>query len=213
MFTKLPAFRNAKLAGNCTGDCPGAAPRSSSGTYSEDTLTEGGDKPRFPVIFFSHGLGGSLEHRDGSGARSYVNIPPSGKLAEGLKIDNTNPRHYYKVDYIFPLDNAQDTSPHNAQGVDIELRHAQTEMRMSEIEDAYYVLQLLNNGQADLVYKNNLRKKGNAGSSSKGLDGIDWSDWDDKLLLRNVTVMGHSFGGATTVVIVRQSDRFPYIGQ
>ncbi|KAI1798760.1 platelet-activating factor acetylhydrolase, isoform II-domain-containing protein [Daldinia bambusicola] len=233
MFTKLPAFRNAKLAGDHAGDCPGAAPRPSSGAYSEDTLTESGDKSRFPVIFFSHGLGGSrtcysaicgelasngfvvvaVEHRDGSGARSYVNIPPSGKLAEGPVIDDANPRRYYKVDYIFPLDNALDTSPHNAQGVDVELRHAQIEMRMSEFEEAYYVLQLLNNGQADLVYKNNLRKKGNAGSSSKGLEGIDWDDWDDRLLLRNVTVMGHSFGGATAVEVVRQNDRFPYISQ
>lgn len=233
MFTKLPAFRNAKLAGDRTGDCAGAASCSSSGAHSQDTLTGSGDKPKFQVIFFNHGLRGSrtcystvcgelasngfvvvaVEHRDGSGARSCVNIPPSGKLADGLKIDNTDPKRSYKVDYIFPLDNALDTSPHNARGVDTELRHAQIEMRMSEIGEAYYVLELLNNGQGDLVYKNNLRKKGNAGSSSKGLEGIDWSDWDDRLLLRNVTTMGHSFGGATTVEIVRQNDRFPYIGQ
>ncbi|KAI1464144.1 platelet-activating factor acetylhydrolase, isoform II-domain-containing protein [Daldinia caldariorum] len=233
MFTKLPAFRNAKLAGDHAGDCPGAAPRPPSGAYSENTLAESGDKPRFPVIFFSHGLGGSrmcysaicgelasngivvvaVEHRDGSGARSYVNIPPSGKLAECPSIGDANPRRFYKADYIFPLDNAQDTSPHNAQGVDTELRHAQIEMRMSEFEEVYYALQLLNNGHADLIYKNNLRKKGNARSSSRGLDGIDWSDWDDRLLLRNVTVMGHSFGGAMAVEIIRHNDRFPYIGQ
>ncbi|KAF3069701.1 Platelet-activating factor acetylhydrolase [Daldinia childiae] len=229
MFTKLPAFRNAKL----TSDRAGAASCSSSDVYSQDTLTGSGDKPKFPVIFFSHGLGGSrtcystvcgelasngfvvvaVEHRDGSGARSYVNIPPSGKLADGLKIDNTDSRRSYKVDYIFPLDNALDTSPNNARGVDTELRHAQIEMRMSEIGEAYYVLELLNNGQGDLVYKNNLRKKGNAGSSSKGLEGINWSDWDGRLLLWNTTAMGHSFGGATTAEIVRQNDRFPYIGQ
>ncbi|KAI1103424.1 platelet-activating factor acetylhydrolase, isoform II-domain-containing protein [Jackrogersella minutella] len=230
MFTKLPAFRNAKLASNYAD----ATPRSSSGTRSQYTLTEsGGGKPRFPVVFFSHGLGGSrtcysaicgelasnglvvvaMEHRDGSGARSYVNIPPSGKLASDLEIDDLDPQRYYKVDYIFPRDNAQDTAPNNARGVDTELRHAQIEMRMSEIEEAYNVLELLNNGQGDLVYNNNLRKKGNAGSSSKGLEGVNWSDWESRLLLRNVTAMGHSFGGATTVEIVRQSDRFPYIGQ
>ncbi|KAI2626072.1 platelet-activating factor acetylhydrolase, isoform II-domain-containing protein [Hypomontagnella submonticulosa] len=230
MFTKIPAFRNAKLAGGRSG----ATPRQSSSAYSQETCVENEEKPQFPVIIFSHGLGGSrtcysavcgemasngfvvvaMEHRDGSGARSYVNIPPGGNLAADLKMgDKTDAQRHYKVDYIFPKDNAQDTSPHNARGVDTELRHAQIEMRMSEMEEAYYVLELLNNGQGDLVYKNNLRKKGNAGSSSKGLEGIDWCDWEGRLLLRNVTAMGHSFGGATTVEIVRQSDRFPYIGQ
>ncbi|OTA68552.1 platelet-activating factor acetylhydrolase [Hypoxylon sp. EC38] len=230
MFTKLPAFRNAKIARHQVG----AAPRASSSAFSEDTLTESGDdRPRFPVIIFSHGLGGSrtcysavcgelasngfvvvaMEHRDGSGARSYVNMPANGKLATGSQIDSTNSRPYYKVDYIFPRDNAQDTSPHSARGVDVELRHAQIQMRMSEIEEAYHILELLNNGQGDFIYKSNLRKKGNIGSSSKELEGINWAEWEDGLLLRNVTVMGHSFGGATIVEIVRESNRFPYVGQ
>ncbi|KAI6089232.1 platelet-activating factor acetylhydrolase, isoform II-domain-containing protein [Hypoxylon rubiginosum] len=233
MFTKLPAFRNAKLAG--TRAAGATSPRaSSSASHSQDTLTDNeAGKPRFPVIFFSHGLGGSrtccstvcgelasngfvvvaMEHRDGSGARSYVNIPPSGNLAAGLEIDNTNPERFYKVDYVFPRDNPLDTSPHNTKGVDITLRHAQIDMRMSEIDEAYCVLQLLNDGQGDLIYRSNLRKSGNAGSSSKGLEGIDWSEWEGKLFLRDVTIMGHSFGGATAAEMVRQDDRFPYISQ
>ncbi|KAI1209664.1 platelet-activating factor acetylhydrolase [Annulohypoxylon truncatum] len=230
MFTKLPAFRNAKLARRYAD----ASPSSSSSARSQSTLAERNEKiPNFPVILFSHGLGGSrtcysticgelasngfvvvaLEHRDGSGARSYVNIPPSGKLASDLKVDDPNLKGYYKVDYIFPQENAQDTSPHNAGGVDTELRYAQIEMRMSEIEEAYHVLELLHNGQGVWIYENNLRKKGNVGSSSKGLEGVDWSDWEGRLLLGNVTAMGHSFGGSTAVEIVRESDRFSYIGQ
>ncbi|KAI1384148.1 platelet-activating factor acetylhydrolase [Hypoxylon trugodes] len=229
MFTKLPAFRNARLTESRVHTGPSPHP-----AQSQDTVTNNEEeKPKFPVIIFSHGLGGSrtcysavcgelasngfivvaMEHRDGSGARSYVNIPPGVSPTVEQGIDESGGNRHYKVDYIFPLDNAQDTSPHNARGVDTELRHGQIEMRMAEIEEAYYVLQLLNNGQGDLIYKNNQRKKGNAGSSSKGLEGIDWSDWEDRLLLRNVTVMGHSFGGATTVEVVRQNDRFPYIGQ
>ncbi|OTA86012.1 hypothetical protein M434DRAFT_35962 [Hypoxylon sp. CO27-5] len=165
MFTKLPAFRNAKIACHQVG----AAPRASSSAFSAvcGELASNG----FVVV--------AMEHQDGSGARSYVNIPANGKLATGSQIDSTNSRPYYKVDYIFPRDNAQDTSPHSARGVDIELRHAQIQMRMSEIEEVYYILELLNNGQGDFIYK----------------------------------IMGHSFGGATIVEIVRESDRFPYVGQ
>lgn len=230
MFTKIPAFRNAKLAGCRPGQ------HLSNNEENLDKGTSGGDvddKPQFAVIMFSHGLGGSrmcyssvcgelasngfivvaLEHRDGSGARSYVNIPPSGDLAEGKVLDNTKAKKSYVVDYIFPKDNAQDTSPNNQRGVDHDLRDAQIEMRMAEIMEAYYAMELINSGQGELVLKNNLRKEGNCGSSSKGLDNIDWPDWVGRLRLDKVTAMGHSFGGATTVQITREDERFPWVGQ
>ncbi|KAK6076174.1 platelet-activating factor acetylhydrolase [Seiridium cupressi] len=229
MWTKVPAFRNAKLAG-CL---PGEQPSDGRGHEHE---TSGGDaiiKPKFPVIMFSHGLGGSrmcyssvcgelagngfiviaVEHRDGSGARSYVNIPPSGNLADGKVLDNTKSQRAYAVDYIWPKDNAQDTSPHNQRGVDHELRDAQIQMRMAEIAEAYYAMELINNDRGDLVLENNLRKEGNVGSSSKGLENIDWTDWSGRMHLDSVTIMGHSFGGATSIQIAREDDRFPWVGQ
>ncbi|KAI1855581.1 hypothetical protein JX265_005984 [Neoarthrinium moseri] len=229
MFTKLPALRNAKLAGG--------PPHEQNPPLQEDSqATLGGDSgqnPVFPVILFSHGLGGSrmccsavcgemasngfvvvaLEHRDGSGARSYVNVPPSQNLADCRVLDNTKSENSYLVDYIFPKDNPLDTSPNNERGPDTELRTAQIEMRLAEIEEAYAVLELINKGQGELVLKNNLRKEGNIGSSSKGLDNIDWSDWLGRLHLNQVTVMGHSFGGATTVQMTREGGRFPWVGQ
>jgi platelet-activating factor acetylhydrolase len=155
----------------------------------------------------------AVEHRDGSGARSYVNLPGNKIPPEADKLGVTSQNLSYKIDYIFPKGNAQDTSPNNARGVDVELRNAQIEMRMAEIEEAYHVLQLINNGHGEMVYEANLRRKGNVGSSSKGLDNIDWPDWEGRMFLYNVTAMGHSFGGATTVEVVRQRGRFSWVGQ
>lgn len=229
MFTKLPAYRNARLSVHRPCQQVRADANNSQETLTENTY----EKPTFPVAMFSHGLGGSrtcystvcgelasngfivvaMEHRDGSGARSYVNISPSNNLADGARIDNTEPRSPYEVDYIFPKDNAQDTAPQNAKGVDTELRNAQIEMRMAEMEEAFHVLGLINCGQGDLVAKSNLRKEGNVGSSSKGLEGVDWSDWTGRMFLERATILGHSFGGATSVQVCREAERFPWVGQ
>ncbi|KAK3300856.1 platelet-activating factor acetylhydrolase, isoform II-domain-containing protein [Chaetomium fimeti] len=263
MFTKLPAYRNARLSGEWPRTTPEEAQQDhattgAGGYESGETLVEGeGDKegghgkPQFPVVIFSHGLGGSrtlyssicgelasfglvvvaVEHRDGSGARTFVNKtgkrenldsqdvdksggPPKNekKSRRHRKKRNTEIRPYYKIDYLVPKDNAQDTSPHNPDGVDKELRGAQIEMRLAEIEEAFYVLGLVNNGSGDKVRRDNLREVGHIGSSSIGLRGIDWRDWEGRLDLESVTMMGHSFGGATTVQALR-SDKLAWITQ
>jgi platelet-activating factor acetylhydrolase len=240
MFTKLPAYRNGKLAS--------AWPRSSGKSFSSESSHSSNGKvrapdyPTFPVIIFSHGLGGSrtnyssvcgelasfgfvvvaMEHRDGSGARTYVNIAKD-RQHENLNANSRDNNgktkttksgsQYYQVDYIFPKDNAQDTSPNNARGVDTELRGAQIEMRLAEIQEVFRLLSLINSGQGDEVMRENLRIRGNAGSSSMGLDGVDWSAWKGRLRLESVTIMGHSFGGATTVQVLRLADRFTWVGQ
>jgi platelet-activating factor acetylhydrolase len=257
MFTKLPAFRNAKLAEGWAAENSGDAGRRQDEATEPRTDPQSecdNDRPNFPVLIFSHGLGGSrtlassicgglasygvvvvaVEHRDGSGARTFVNLPPGREAHRDLddqgldknkqhakaeeRKEKTRPptrqsKSYYKVDYLFPKDNAWDTSPNNPQGPDRELRGAQIDMRLAEIEEAYHVLTMINEGRGEEVRDLNLRRKGAVGASSKGLDGIDWADWQGRLHLENVTMAGHSFGGATAVQVVRLSDRFPWIGQ
>ncbi|KAK2747485.1 phospholipase a2 [Colletotrichum kahawae] len=246
MFTKLPALRNAKLAENWPEDMLTDEGLAGEAARNEECKTS--IKPKFPVIMFSHGLGGSrlcysticgelasygfivvaVEHRDGSGARTIVNIPEQREVSDSDSSSaQANVKHvpanksrkrskgtseHYCVDYLFPKDNAQDTAPNNARGVDAVLRSAQIEMRMSEIEEAYGILRYINEGRGHEVEAMNLRREGNAASSSKGLIGIDWNDWKERMFLENVTVMGHSFGGATTVEMLR-TESLSWVGQ
>lgn len=249
LFTKLPAFRNAPISRNLAADIAAAA------FGEEDGKPKLPEKQKFPVIIFSHGLGGSrlcysticgelashgcivvaIEHRDGSGARTHVNlsdnvdianiVSSTAKMYERDEDETTKTRPkkvfsttkkggnaYYVVDYILPKDNAQDTSPSNPQGVDVKLRTAQIALRQEEIKEAFYVMDLINSGRGKEVMAMNLRKKGNVGSSSLGLTGIRWDDWEGAMFLDKVTVMGHSFGGATTVHVCRD-DSLTWLGQ
>ena len=246
LFTKLPAFRNAKMANHM----PRTRPKSAEDGSDCDS---GSDRPTFPLVIFSHGLGGSrlcysticgelasfgfivvaVEHRDGSGARTLVNLPSNVEAAEiesstaeivsgnedvnsartkKVRRQKHDVNPYYIMDYVLPKDNAQDTSPHNPRGVDHTLRSAQIQLRVAEIQEAYHVMCLINNGGGADVARVNLRRKGNIGSSSQGLSGVDWDDWKGSMFLDKVTAMGHSFGGATTIQLCRDNS-LTWLGQ
>ncbi|KAK8872605.1 Platelet-activating factor acetylhydrolase [Apiospora arundinis] len=269
MFTELPAIRNAPLlqpgrspssAKAAThpnmpppaDDPPLEASSPESSSNAKENAADGGNaKTPFPVVFFSHGLGGTrtvcsaicgelassgyvvvaMEHRDGSCARTFVNMaappadaPGTTKTATGEEPGLEPPLRikkkkggddYYVVDYLFPEGNTWDTAPNNDRGVDVAMRSAQLDMRLAEIRETHRVVGLLNEGRGDEVARVNLRRKGNRGSSSRGLDGIDWAAWKGRLRLdRDVTAMGHSFGGTTTIRLLRHpGPHFAWVGQ
>lgn len=228
LFTKIPAWRNA-----CISDL-------SPPNVKEDGTMDGGvcDSPTFPLMMFSHGLGGTrtmyssvcgefashgfvvfaIEHRDGSGPRSFVNQPGGSEVSLDEKVDRKhkikhNDGSYDKIDYLFPQNNSWDTSPNNKKGVDHELRGAQLDLRLAEIEEAYEIMKTINDGNGEEIERRNLRRKGLKGSSSRGLKGVDWAAWKGRIKVDHAVATGHSFGAATVVDILRHEKRFNWVSQ
>lgn len=235
LFTKLPAYRNAPLAAHWPPDgdvkTAGAQVKRQEGERPEGTTEE----PVFPLVMFSHGLGGTrtmyssicgelasygfvvcaVEHRDGSGPRSFINHRKNRETENGVSTPEAGgqKRDYDVVDYLWPVDNPFDTYPNSDEGVERELRDAQIALRLAELEEAYSVVCQIANGNGQDIAHQNLRRNGYVGSSSIGLDGVDWTRWKGRIRLDHVTACGHSFGAATVVDMLRKQDRFPYLSQ
>ncbi|KAF2127973.1 hypothetical protein P153DRAFT_319134 [Dothidotthia symphoricarpi CBS 119687] len=236
-LTKIRAFRNSPPAthwppeGNSKKN--GYKIKNKRGPPPEG----GSEEPVFPLLMFSHGLGGTrttysslclefasygfvvcaVEHRDGSGPRTFINHPKPEDDPQHLgkdrwkNVDLTEEdrrRGYHHVDYVFPKNNRMDTAPNNEQGVDKELRNAQIELRLCELEEAYRVLKIIHSGNGEEIARQNLRGKGYVGGSSRGLEGVIWSQWKGRFHVEKMTMAGHSFGGATTIEVLRHTDRF-----
>lgn len=239
MFTKLPCFRNMPIADHW---CPTKRGRGHAfeAKNVRGTPPEGmPSAPKFPLIMFSHGMGGSrtcysslcgefasygfvvcaVEHRDGSCARTFVNHPEHGlgsrqerEETGGVDHDPSDTKKLYDiVDYIHPKYDKYDTTP--GHKTDTKLRSAQMDLRLAEIEEAYRCICIISSGQGQTLAEQNLRFKGSTGASSLSLNGIDWSSWTDRVLTTQVTAMGHSFGSATCVEVVRHQDRFQWVSQ
>jgi platelet-activating factor acetylhydrolase len=101
-----------------------------------------------------------------------------------------------------------DTSPNNENGVDRELRDAQIELRLCELEEAYRVLKKICAGDGEEISQQNLRGAGYVGGTSRGLEGVDWAGWKNRFHIDKMTMAGHSFGAATVVEVLRHTERF-----
>ncbi|GAB7365515.1 hypothetical protein MBLNU230_g6588t1 [Neophaeotheca triangularis] len=243
MFTKLPAYRNAPIAQHWAAKVNVRDENVSVKTREGSKPQEATKMPKFPVMLFSHGLGGTrtmyssmcgefasygfvvcaVEHRDGSGPRTYVNHAPKAEQEGSADERETKGsvhhhaedkrRGYEKKEYIYPRDNPFDTSPQNPQGPDSDLRAAQIDLRIAELEESYKVLRMINEGHGEEIVRKNLRRKGYKGSSSHGLNGVQFDQWKHRIHLTHVTAAGHSFGAATACEMMRDNNRFPYISQ
>ncbi|KAK5090242.1 hypothetical protein LTR05_000413 [Lithohypha guttulata] len=240
ILTKLPAYRNARLAEHWPDDKRDWRDRGEVGTNIGRVPPKGPSVPKFPLILFSHGMGGTrtcysslcgefashgfivcaIEHRDGSGPRSTVNLPPEGSVrrresqAAVAAHHHTKPetqRSYETVDFLFAQSDKFDTSPDHE--IDRELREAQVNLRVAEVDEAYYLMTEICAGRGETLKQHNLRRPGARGASSLGLDGVDFDTWADRLHCDHVTMVGHSFGSTTTVEMLRNSKKYNYISQ
>lgn len=238
MLTKLPAFRNARIAEHWPEHQQNWHDR--EGKLSAGPLPEDGQKtPKFPLILFSHGLGGTrncyssicgelashgfivcaIEHRDGSGPRTFVNMSNQSvrrMKSEAIAKDRHNvttnhTKTYETVDFIFPENDRYDTAP--THDVDTKLRQAQIQLRTAEIDEVYFLMCEICAGRGEELKDLNVRTKGTPGVSSIGLAGIDFSTWKDRFHTTNVSLIGHSFGSATAVDMLRSQGTYPYLTQ
>ena len=247
-FTKIPAFRNAKLADhwapqyNAVHDHGRVLKNMAEVKNTRARPPEGEpDQPIFPLIMFSHGLGGtrtcyssvcgefasygfvvcSVEHRDGSGPRTLINRNTAGSGTSGHRerseqgeiphVRHRQGSRFAITDFIFPKNDPADTDPQHE--VDHKLRSAQLEMRLAEIEEAYQSMQTVLAGNGKEIQASNLRGEGAPGAPSHGLIGVDWKAWKGRFHDDHVIMVGHSFGAATTVEVLRHTDRFKYVSQ
>ena len=104
-----------------------------------------------------------------------------------------------------------DTTP--GHDIDYDLRESQMQLRCAEVDEAYYLLTEICAGRGTALKAQNLRVPGAPGASSQGLGPIDFDTWRDRFHIGHVTMVGHSFGAATTVEMLRCSKKFNYISQ
>lgn len=124
----------------------------------------------------------SVEHRDGSGPATTIEHG-KGQKEETLM--------YFKHEEL-------DKDEHGEEiGSLQDMRVAQLQLRQAEVLEAAHVLSQLNDGEGEAL----------ASSSTRTVDArAKLSDWKGRLDLNNLWALGHSFGGATSIELIRRPD-------
>ena len=86
-------------------------------------------------------------------------------------------------------------------------------MRKAEIHELKRILQTIYNGDGRVITDQNLRTEHAKGRNTRGLQGVDWEAWKGRFHLEHATMVGHSFGAATTIEVLRDRETFPNFSQ
>ena len=231
-FTQLPAYKDAKLADHWPATNTGGKSQQKHKPPQAEPPEGARSSPVFPLIMFSHGMCGTrrsqstvcgefasygfvvcaVEHRDGSGPNTLVHHVPEvlgGRLRpedhQGDEQSNTKSTYDY-VNFLFAKSDPHDTRP--GHHVDHQMRNAQIDMRIAEIEEAFEVMKAIHRGEAGTIAEKNLKLK-----SDRRRQAINWHAWKERFHITQVTVAGHSFGAATAARILRESETLPSFTQ
>ncbi|KAL2916203.1 hypothetical protein HK105_204294 [Polyrhizophydium stewartii] len=173
----MPAFLNAPLR-------PASAGAGAGG--HTHALPE-----RLPVVVFSHGLAGMRTTYSTLcgclAAKGFVVIAPEHGDGSG----STTARNGYKTRILYRRPHKSEIRPGQTQDEYLkELRNGQVEYRANEALEAVDLLRKLDAGHFDGASENLLH----------AFDGgFDFRQFAGRLDLRNVAMIGHSFGGATAI--------------
>lgn len=165
----------------------------------------------FPVGVFSHGMAGtrmtyssylselashgmiiaSIEHRDGSAPFTQI-LKRNQTNEDGERNENVieQDRFYTKFDEV------EFEEKKNGEETTIwDMRKSQVNLRKVEMLEAYNLLHQLNQGEGDRLAKQSTRPIDNAQAKL--------SQWKSRLDMDNIWALGHSYGGATSIEILR----------
>jgi platelet-activating factor acetylhydrolase len=154
------------------------------------------DLARWPLVLFSHGLGGTrttystlcadlasrgrivvaLEHRDGTGPAVF----PQGRTMPYIVPDEV----------VWPDGGAEEEWTRGAYNSEraIRFRNDQLDFRRREVYEALHAVRLMSTG-----------KKAESGLQALDTTDFDFSRWVNCVNNDAVDLVGHSFGGATIV--------------
>ena len=131
----------------------------------------------------------AIEHRDGSGPISVVRLGKGERIVDYLKVDDLTCVDFSSLKTSLT---PRSFAPPHPTLTQLEFRKEQLVMRLAEISSVLDVLKRVNEGEGAAVSAENRR------ASAEG--AADLSFWTGRLdLEREITMAGHSFGGATTV--------------
>lgn len=162
-----------------------------------------GDAPQWPLVVFSHGLGGArttyshlctrlaaegrvvlaLEHRDGTGPAVF----PRGADGTRKSMYYVNPDAVVWPDGPGPDDAGTGKGKSNTDQA-LRLRVDQLEFRRREIYAVVEAFRGMVGGAQD-----------RGGLDAMDGKDIDWPSWAGKVNFGTLDLVGHSFGGATLV--------------